>query len=183
MKKNADDDLIARIKNGDQAAFEWIVKCHQDRIYNLCLYMLKNKQNAQEAAQDVFVKAFRSLGNFQPRSSLYTWLYRIAINTSIDHLRKTPSTPADDGALMNLKSDDPSPEGCLETKEATKVVQNALQELSPELRVAIVLREIEGLAYDEIAAALHISIGTVKSRIARAREMLRRLLREKLSVG
>lgn len=182
MNKN-DDDLIARIKSGDRTAFEAIVKRYQDRIYNLCLYMLKDRQNAQEAAQDVFVKAFRNLENFQPRASLYTWLYRISINTSIDHLRKLPSATAADGALTGLSSGAPSPERCLEAKETTAVVQNALQELSPELRAAIVLREMEGLAYDEIAATLHISIGTVKSRIARAREALHRLLREKWSVG
>jgi len=178
MMKENDDDLIARIKGGDMAAFEGLVKRYQDRIYNLCLYMLKNRQNAQEAAQDVFVKAYRSLKNFQPHSSLYTWLYRIATNTSIDYLRKSLPASADDGALADLMSSDPSPERCLEAREVTAVVQDALQELSPELRAAIVLREVEGLTYEEIAAVLHVSVGTVKSRISRARESLRRLLRK-----
>lgn len=177
MKEN-DDDLITRIKGGDIAAFEGLVKRYQDRIYNLCLYMLKNRQNAQEAAQDVFVKAYRNLKNFQPHSSLYTWLYRIATNTSIDYLRKSPPTSVDDSALTGLMSGNPSPERCMEEREATVMVQNALQELSPELRATIVLREMEGLTYTEIAAVLHISVGTVKSRVARARESLRRLLRK-----
>jgi RNA polymerase sigma-70 factor (ECF subfamily) len=177
----SDDDLIARVKGGDIAAFEGIVKRYQDRIYNICVYMLKDRQKAQEAAQDVFVKAYGNLKDYQPRASLYTWLYRIAINTSIDYLRKFPPVPMDHGVLADLPCGDPSPERCLETRETTTLVQNALQKLPTELKTAIVLREIEGLAYEEIAAVLHVSVGTVKSRISRAREALRRLLREKSS--
>jgi RNA polymerase sigma-70 factor, ECF subfamily len=173
-----DVDLIRRFKDGDRSAFEAIVLHYQDRIYNLCLYMLKDTEDAREAAQDAFIKAYRNLKDFQPRAALYTWLYRITVNTCLDYRRKTPVEAfRGDDVLGALASNEPSPERLTESRETADAIQRALQELSKELRVAIVLREIEGLSYEEIAEVLRISVGTVKSRIARAREALRTLLR------
>jgi RNA polymerase sigma-70 factor (ECF subfamily) len=178
----ADDvDSIKRFKNGDPSTFEEIVRRHQDRIYNLCRYMLQDTQDAQDAAQDVFVKAYAGLKAFKPDASLSTWLYRIAVNTCLDHKKKSRLEPLDSESLIeDLASAEPSPERLYESKEISRAVQGALQKLPENLRAAIVLKEIEELSYEEIAAVLDTALGTVKSRISRAREELRRLLRKKV---
>lgn len=175
-------DAIERLKRGDLSAFEDIVRRHQDRIYNLCRYMLQDTHDAQDAAQDVFVKAYAGLKAFKPDASLYTWLYRIAVNTCLDYKRKSrPEQPQDESFLLDdLASTEPSPEQRYQSKEIGQAIQAALQKLPEHLRAAIVLKEIEELSYEEIAEVLHTSLGTVKSRISRAREELRRLLQKKV---
>jgi len=174
-----ESDLIERFKKGDPSAFEAILLRHQDRIYNLCRYMLHDPQNAQDAAQDVFLKAYRSLKDFRPDSALYTWLYRIAVNTCLDYMRKLRREAIKREPLTeDVPSDEPFPEQLYESGKITEALQLALQKLPEKLRMAIVLREIEDLSYEEIAEALHASTGTVKSRISRAREQLRHLLRK-----
>jgi RNA polymerase sigma-70 factor (ECF subfamily) len=181
-----DLELILRFKSGDAAAFEDIVRAHQDRIYNLCRYLLRNEADAQDAAQDVFLKAFKGLKDFRPEASLYTWLYRIAVNTCIDRQRKpffrsffreSGSGTGADAGLLELRSDEPSPERLVESRQISQQIQSALKRLSPKLRAAIVLKEIEGLSYEEIGGVLEISLGTVKSRISRAREELQEILK------
>jgi len=172
--------LIRQFKDGDQSTFEWIVKNNQDRIYNLCRYLLVNPQDAEDAAQEVFLKAYRKLKDFRPESSLYTWLYRIGVNTCLDHKRKFRPEPLKNESLAeSLLSVEPSPESRFQSKEIGQAIQSALEQLPKNSKAAIVLKEIEGLSYDEMAEVLQISIGTVKSRISRAREELRRLLRKK----
>lgn len=178
-----DSDLIRRFRNGDPSAFETILLGHQDRIYNLCRYMLQDPQNAQDAAQDVFLKAYRGLKDFRPDSSIYTWLYRIAVNTCLDYKKKSRREVSRSEPLAeNLPSDELLPEQLYESREITAAIQLALQKLPKKLMAAIVLREIEGLSYKEIADVLHTSMGTVKSRISRAREELRHLL-QKIDIG
>jgi RNA polymerase sigma-70 factor (ECF subfamily) len=178
----ADNDLINGCKKGDPSAFEALVRKYQDRTYNLCRYMLQDPRDAQDAAQDVFLKAYRGLKDFRPDASIYTWLYRIAVNTCLDY-RKTSrrhefrSEPLTD----ELPSDEPLPEGVYESLEGLPSVRLALQKLPEKLRAAILLREMEELSYEEIAKVLGTSVGTVKSRISRAREELRHLL-EKTSM-
>jgi len=163
--------------NDDLTAFGELVREYQDRIYNLCRYMLGNPEDAQDAAQDTFLKAFKGLRDLRPESSLYTWLYRIAVNTCLDYKRKASRTPLTTECIpKDRPSDDPSPETNCETREISEAVQSALQKLPKKLRPAIVLREIDGLSYEEIAEVLNTSVGTVKSRISRAREELRRIL-------
>jgi RNA polymerase sigma-70 factor, ECF subfamily len=163
--------------NSDIPDFEELVRKYQDRIYNLCRYMLRDHQDAQDAAQDAFLKAYRGLKNFRPEASLYTWLYRIAVNTCLDYRRKAIRTPPTTECIPEERvSEDRSPDRTCESKEAAETVQSALQKLPKKLRAAIVLREIEGLSYEEIARVLNTSVGTVKSRISRAREELRRIL-------
>jgi RNA polymerase sigma-70 factor, ECF subfamily len=178
--KKSDAHLIDLFKRDPKAAFGRIVVEYQDRIFNLCMFMLREKQDAQEAAQDVFVKAYRALGDFKPHATLYTWLYRITVNACIDYRRKAQRLHIEeDASIDEIASCDPSPEMICESKEATGLIQEALAALKPGLRAAILLREIEGLSYEEIAEVLQISIGTVKSRISRAREELRESLGKK----
>jgi RNA polymerase sigma-70 factor, ECF subfamily len=176
-----DGDLIARFKGGDLSGFEELVRKYQDRVYNLCRYMIQDTHDAQDAAQDTFLKAYQNLKAFKPDASLYTWLYRIAVNTSLDYKKKSrPEQAEDESVIDGLASTDASPEQRYQSKEIGQSIQLALQKLPEQLRAAIVLKEIEGLSYEEIADVLHKSIGTVKSRISRAREELRRLLQKKV---
>jgi RNA polymerase sigma-70 factor (ECF subfamily) len=183
MHKTDDLDLINRFKGGDASAFEEIILKYQDRIYNICRYMLGNAYDAEDAAQDVFLKAYQNLNKFKPDSSLYTWLYRIAVNTCIDYRRKPffeslfKKSKEGDVFVVDQPSDSPSPERLYGSKEIGNAIQLALGRLSEKLRTVIVLKEIEGLSYEEIAEVLDVSIGTVKSRISRAREELKELLK------
>lgn len=170
--------LIDRFKGGDQAAFEELVLKYQDRIYNLCRHMLGNTHEAEDAAQDAFLKAYQKLKDFKPEASLYTWLYRIAVNTCLDY-KKRPffeslfKKAEGDEFVDESASDWPSPEKLYESKQIGLALHKSIKKLSSKLRTAIVLKEIEGFSYDEIADILEVSIGTVKSRISRAREELK----------
>ncbi len=180
MRSNSDDAaLIERIRNGDGSAFEDLVRLYQDRIYNLCRHVLANSHDAEDAAQDTFVKAFRGLRHFRPDASLYTWLYRIAVNTCIDYRRRRVFsslfriTSEGEEEPVDVASDAPSPERLYESKQAGIGLRKGLAALSDKLRTVIVLKELEELSYEEIAEVLDLPLGTVKSRIARAREELK----------
>ena len=177
-----DENLLLKpFKDGDHSTFERIVQTYQDRIYNLCRYLLGNPQDAEDAAQEVFIKAFRKLKDFQPEASLYTWLYRIGVNTCLDHKRKSRPEPFKNESLAEaLSSTEPSPEGRYQSKEIGRAIQSALAQLSKNSRTIIVLKEIEGLSYEEIAEVMDTSVGTVKSRLSRTREELRSLLQKKV---
>ena len=177
------DDIrhIENFKKGDPLAFGALVQKYQDRIYTLCRYMLESQDDAEDAAQDTFVKAFQGLKGFTPACSFYTWLYRIAINTCLDHKRKFSlrsllfSAGAEDH-LDAFPSHDPSPETAYATQQSMLALQAALSRLSKKLRVVIVLKELEGFSYEEIAEVLDLSVGTVKSRLSRAREELKKII-------
>jgi RNA polymerase sigma-70 factor, ECF subfamily len=172
---------IQRFKDGDLSGFEELVRKYQDRIYNICRYMIQDPHDAQDAAQDVFLKAYQNLKAFKPEASLYTWLYRIAVNTCLDYKKRSrPEQAEDESVIDDLASTDASPEQRYQSKEIGQAIQAALQKLPERLRAAIVLKEIEELSYEEIAAVLDTSLGTVKSRISRAREELRELLRKRV---
>jgi RNA polymerase sigma-70 factor, ECF subfamily len=176
-----DSGLIERFKKGDASAFETLVRKYQDRIYNLCRYMLQDPQDAQDAAQDVFLKAYGAVKDFRPDSSLYTWIYRIAVTTCLDYRRKSRREVFRTEALTeDLPSGERSPHQLYESRKVTESIQIALQKLPEKLRAAMVLREIENLSYEEISEVLHASVGTVKSRISRAREELRHLLKKNM---
>jgi len=179
-----DPKIINRFKNGDVLVFEDVVLKYRDRIYNLCSYMLGNVHDAEDAAQNTFIKAYQNLSKFNHSASLYTWLYRIAVNTCIDHKRRpfflsifTRSETGEELAIEQI-SDSPSPEKVYDSKQIQDALQEALRKLSPKMRAVIVLKELEGLSYEEIADTLDISIGTVKSRISRARDDLKVSLKD-----
>jgi RNA polymerase sigma-70 factor (ECF subfamily) len=173
--------LTKRFQDGDLTKFEELIRKHQDRVYNLCRYMLRDPEDAQDAAQDVFLKAYRGIKEFTPEASFYTWLYRITVNTCLDYKRKARREALKKEPLPeDLSSTEPFAPELYESRENTEALQTALQKLPEKLRAAIVLREIDGLSYEEIADVLHASVGTVKSRISRAREDLRRILQRKV---
>jgi RNA polymerase sigma-70 factor (ECF subfamily) len=184
MNWEEDSRLIERFKDGDSSAFGDIVLKYQDKIYTLCRHMLGNEHDAEDAAQDVFLKAFQALPKFQPKASLYTWLYRIATNTCIDYKRKPVweslfgSAEEGDRLVHDRASNAPSPEKLYQSKQIGQVLQESLGKLSPKLRAIIILKEIEEQSYEEIADILNISTGTVKSRIARARDELQKLMKK-----
>jgi len=174
--RDEDIEFLDRFRAGDESAFEEFVLRYQDRIYTLCRYMLGSVHDAEDAAQDVFIKAFRGLRDFRPGSAgLYTWLYRIAVNTCTDYRRRPffaslfGGDEEGDETRIEPVSDAPSPERLYEAKETSLALRAALNRLSSKLRTVIILKEVEGLSYEEIAEVLDISIGTVKSRISRAR--------------
>ncbi|MGB7970330.1 MAG: sigma-70 family RNA polymerase sigma factor [Candidatus Deferrimicrobiaceae bacterium] len=177
-----DFSRIEEFQKGDPSAFELLLLKYQHRIYTLCRYLLQDPYDAEDAAQETFVKAFQGLKRFTPAASFYTWLYRIAVNTCLDHRRKASVRAGAAAAGGNdvgdaVPSADPSPESAYEKKEAQEAFQAALNRLSEKLQIPLVLREVEGLSYEEIAAALDVSVGTVKSRISRAREEIARVLK------
>ena len=184
MQNSNNLDLINRFRKGDASAFGEIVRKYQDKIYNLCRHMLGNAEDAEDAAQNVFLKAYQALPKFQPDASLYTWLYRIATNTCIDFKKKPvfESLFGDSGEgeklIHDQASDAPSPEKLYQSRQIGRALEGCLGILSPKLRAIIILKEIEELPYEEIAKTLEISMGTVKSRIARAREELQKCMKE-----
>jgi RNA polymerase sigma-70 factor, ECF subfamily len=180
MSEKYDDlQILKRFNNGDISAFEELVLKYQDRIYNLCRHMLGNTHDAEDAAQVTFLKAYQNLTKFKSEFSLYTWLYRIAVNTCLDY-KKRPFFEsffknADEGEAFidEPASDCPSPEKLYESKQIGLALHNSIKHLPSKLRAAIILKEIEGLSYKEIADILEVSIGTVKSRISRARDEMK----------
>lgn len=184
MQDLDDLDFIKRFNNGDTSAFGEIVLKYQDRIYNLCRHMLGNAHDAEDAAQDAFLKAYQALPRFQPDASLYTWLYRIATNTCIDYKRKPVfeslfgTSENGEEFVHDRASDEPSPERLYQSRQMDQALRESLGKLSAKLRAIIILKEIEDMSYEEIAETLDISLGTVKSRIYRAREELQESMKK-----
>lgn len=174
--------LVKRSQKGDTRAFEQLVTLYRDRVYALSYQLTGNHADAEDLAQNVFIKAYQALPKFRNEADLGTWLHRIAVNLSINEKRKRkPDVSLDspvqtrDGEMPRLvASDSESPEEAYENKEFRDMVRAALRELSAEHRAVLVLREMQGYAYDEIAAMLDCSLGTVKSRINRARQALKK---------
>lgn len=173
--------LIQKAVQGDLKAFEELVLAYQDKVYGICRYML-GPGEAWDAAQDSFVKAFKNLDRFTPSPGFSAWITRIAINTCLDYKRRPAHLPligtASDGEEFEFEhaSAAPGPEAALTTKQSSRALEEAVARLSDKLRAVLVLCDLEGLSYIEAAEALDISIGTVKSRLSRAREELRKSL-------
>jgi RNA polymerase sigma-70 factor, ECF subfamily len=169
--------LVQRASAGDVQAFEALVRRHQVAVIRLCVGMLGDGHAAEDAAQDVFFSAWRSLGQFRGDAQFSTWLYRIATNQCLRSIRRRPPP------VTQLPEDLPAgesgaPHSRLEAAEATAAVSAAVARLSPEQRVALLLRQVEGLSYDQIAEVLGVSMAAVKSRIYHARVELARDLAE-----
>ncbi|MFZ5521446.1 MAG: RNA polymerase sigma factor RpoE [Pseudomonadota bacterium] len=188
---DADAPLVERVKMGDVRAFELIVVKYQRRIERLIGRMVRDTDLVQDLAQETFIRAYRALPQFRGDSAFYTWLYRIAVNTAkkaLVDLRRDPvltesalgSRDEDEepsSRVENELTDGETPEAVLASREIARTVNAAIEALSEDLRQAITLREIEGLSYEEIATAMNCPIGTVRSRIFRAREAIAARLR------
>ena len=182
-----DMELVRSAQSGDQGAFSRLVETNQGKIYSLCYRMTGNPDDAADLTQEAFLNAWRGLAKFNGQSAFSTWLYRLASNACIDFLRRekrrgalsmTLEDEEDEDHQADLPDERWSPERELERKEARKALRAGLQALSPEHRKVLLLRETEGLSYQEIAQALDLEEGTVKSRIARARMALKDYLQK-----
>ena len=169
-------ELVIRAQGGDRNAFSELVCIHAQGVLNVIFRMCGNAQVAEDAAQETFIRAWSHLGSFRADSSLRNWLYRIALNTATDMLRREKRTLPGDVDDFQLVDPQPGPEGIYLQEERTALVQAAIQSLPDASRAVLVLKEYEGFSYREIADALDIPIGTVMSRLNYAR----RVLKEKL---
>ena len=181
-----DAPLIAATLAGDSAAFGQLVGLYQDRLYNSLLRVLGSAEDAGDIVQDDFVQAYVKLDTFRGSSAFYTWLYRIAFNLAMSHARRGRKTTSLDGMKSSVGSepvdDQPAPEANIEQLEQVELVHAALAELSTEYRTILVLREIDGCRYEQIAEILEMPVGTVRSRLFRARLALRAELAPRLHV-
>lgn len=186
-ERDLDQELVLRAQNGDQRAFELLVVKYERRIARLLSRMIRDQSEIEDVSQEAFIKAYRALPSFRGESAFYTWLYRIAINTAKNHLSTLGRRPMlsaeyedEDGDSVDAASlvpDFHTPETELSNKQIVSTVNEAVDALPDELREAITLREMDGMSYDEIAAAMDCPIGTVRSRIFRAREAIANRLR------
>ncbi len=187
---STDQELVERVQSGDKQAFNVLVERYQHKLIKLITRYVHDQSEAMDVAQEAFIKAYRALPKFRGDSSFYTWLYRIGINTAKNHLvsqgRRPPDSDIDasDAERYGIESrlkDHESPEAMARRDEVQSVVFGAIEELPEDLRTAITLRELEGLSYEEIAQAMDCPIGTVRSRIFRAREFIENRLQPLMS--
>jgi RNA polymerase sigma-70 factor (ECF subfamily) len=185
--EKVDSALVKRVQNGDKKAFDMLVHKYQQKVINLVYRYVHSREEAQDIAQDTFIKAYRAIANFRGDSAFYTWLYRIAINTAKNYLsslqRKAPCLDVDITDIMSLDQsaslrDDASPEYLLQRDDTMQAILQAIEALPEDFRSAITLREMEGLNYEDIAEVLDCPVGTVRSRIFRARETINQHLQE-----
>jgi RNA polymerase sigma-70 factor (ECF subfamily) len=188
----SDLSLVQRAQKGEAGAFDALVRRYQHKVVKLVMRYVRNQTEAEDIAQEAFIKAYRALPRFRGDSAFYTWLYRIAINTAKNALAARARNPVqfdldrgdgrDDGDapfdLQDRMTDTATPEALALTEEIRATVTSAIEQLPEDLRTAIMLRELEGLSYEEIATAMDCPVGTVRSRIFRAREAVDARLRE-----
>ncbi|MCP5269079.1 MAG: RNA polymerase sigma factor RpoE [Zoogloeaceae bacterium] len=192
-EREIDQLLVERAQKGEKQAFDILVAKYQRKLHRLLSRFIRDAAEVEDVAQEAFIKAYRALPSFRGDSAFYTWIYRIGINTAKNHLvaqgRRAPTSTSydseeaetfDDGDQLR---DINTPESLLHSKQIGETVNAAMESLPEELRTAIVLREIEGMSYEEIAAAMNCPIGTVRSRIFRAREAVAAKLKPLLDVS
>ncbi|MBL3588458.1 MAG: RNA polymerase sigma factor RpoE [Gammaproteobacteria bacterium (ex Lamellibrachia satsuma)] len=185
-ERQVDQELVIRVQQGDKKAFDVLVLKYQQKIANLVSRYIRDSHEVLDVTQEAFIKAYRALPRFRGESAFYTWLYRIAINTAKNYLvaqgRRPPSWDVepetaeqlDEGSRLKEYG---TPENHVLTEEITTTVQHAIDALPEDLRTAIILRELEGMSYEEIAEAMSCPVGTVRSRIFRAREAIDKRLK------
>ena len=181
MSKITDAELVERVQRGDKRAFDLLVSKYQSKVFTIIGRFINDQAEVYDVAQDTFIKAFRALPNFRGDSAFYTWIYRIAINTAKNYLtargRRPPASDIDSqeaesyGVGVALR-ENASPEQLLMKEQLQEVIFTTIEELPADLRKSITLREIEGMSYEEIAEVMNCPVGTVRSRIFRAREAI-----------
>jgi len=185
-EQDIDRELVRRVQNGDKTAFDALVRKYQQRVGNLISRYIRDSSEVLDVSQEAFIKAYRALPNFRGDSAFYTWMYRIAINTAKNYLvsqgRRLPLSNVDtqeaeqfEGAT-SLK-DNETPESLMRRDDIEKIVFSTIDQLPDDLKMAITLREIEGMSYEEIAQTMECPVGTVRSRIFRAREAIDKKLK------
>ncbi|MGB1984144.1 MAG: RNA polymerase sigma factor RpoE [Porticoccaceae bacterium] len=176
-----DHQLVARVQKGDKRAFDLLVLKYQFRLQAIVSRFIRDTDEVADVTQEAFIKAYRALPKFRGDSQFYTWLYRIAINTAKNYLvsknRRPANTDIDIGDAEQFSDndkliDETSPENSMMTEELAQVIKDSLNQLTEDLRTALTLREFEGMSYEEIAAIMDCPVGTVRSRIFRAREFI-----------
>lgn len=183
-----DVKLIKAFQAGNKAAFDELVLSHKDKVFNLCYWFMGDYQEANDLAQDVFFKVFRALKNFRFESAFSTWIYRISVNTCKNRLKSLPyrlkkrfvhlnHTEAGSNPGVEIADESSSPEIELAKKEKMKRIKAAINSLPPNKKTVVVLRDIEGLSYEKISMVTQLNLGTVKSKLARARQDLREMLK------
>jgi RNA polymerase sigma-70 factor, ECF subfamily len=181
-----DEELVKRASKGDQRAFDLLVRKYQHRIFALISRYVRDQDEVQDVAQEAFIKAWRALPRFRGDSQFYTWLYRIAVNTAKNYLvsrgRRPPGSDidaedAEQFAGADGLRDSGTPESILMSQELGEVITRAIEALPQELKTAVTLREFDGLSYEDIAAIMECPVGTVRSRIFRAREAIEQAMR------
>ena len=191
-----DTALVRAFQRGETAAFDRLVLKHKDKLFNMCYWFLGDYHEANEAAQETFIKVYRWLSKFRLESAFFTWFYRIAVNTCRNRLesaaykqrKKTvslnnPGRPDEDHAALQIADESQTPVAELERMERRTLVRQAIDSLPPDQRTVVTLRDIEGLSYDEIVRVTGLNLGTVKSRLARARLDLKSKLRGAVQNG
>lgn len=183
MRDQREQEWIARAKAGDMQAFEALILQHEKIVYNVALRMMNHSEDARDISQEVFLKAYKSIGQFDERAMFSTWLYRITTNTCIDELRRRKGKQSysleeelesEEGSMQRQIADEgETPEESLLRAERADELKKALAQLTEEHRIAVILRDIRGLSYEEIAEIMDLPMGTVKSRISRARNQLK----------
>ncbi len=191
--REVDQQLVERVQRGDKHAFDLLVSKYQRKLGRLISRFVRDSAEAEDVTQDAFIKAYRALPGFRGESAFYTWLYRIGINTAKNHLLANKRRPpvntlfdaeeAESFEEASLLREVSTPENELMSKQVVNAVQASLQQLPEDLRSALTLREIEGLSYEEIASVMDCPIGTVRSRIFRAREAVAENLRPLLETS
>lgn len=176
-----DELLLRRACKGDVQALEELMQSHESRIYAIALRMMGNREDAQDCAQEAMVRIYRAMGSFKGQSALATWIYRITMNTCLDELRRRKARKVtsldslvDNGWSPTDTGDTPEEHGLRVEKQ--NALNQAIQSLPDDMRAAIILRDVKGYSYDEIASILDANVGTIKSRISRGREKLREIL-------
>ena len=192
-EREKDNVLVLRVQRGDKVAFELLFTKYQRRVSRLVSRFIRSEAEVEDVVQDSFIKAYRALANFRGDSAFYTWLYRIAVNTAKNYLVAASKRPIslsqfeknddDDFEEDRFISNSTTPESELITKQIAETVNKTIDELPADLREAIMLREIEGMSYEDIAEAMECPIGTVRSRIFRAREAISQKIKPMLDVG
>lgn len=186
-----DQLLVERSKKGDREAFEHLVRLYENKVYTIAYRLMGNHADASDLAQDAFIKIYQALPNFRGDSSFSTWIYHITVNVCRDELRKRQRRPTvsldeptgENNTTYEIRSNAPGPEEMLDRSETQAMIQECLNNLSDDYRTILVMREIQDLAYEEIAELLGCSLGTVKSRLSRARQALKEKISKQMELS